>query len=176
MLKFLIKHLFFNNNNKEPTETEKIKLDNCICCELCLSVCPTEAISLFKYSKVICEYCKLCEDICKKKYCESCGYCSLFCPLIYIKNLTPKPKTPVIDKKSCVSCGLCSCEAIDIKNKKIDEDKCNLCLSCVEKCPMLAIKTPEEYVKSLFIKVDYDKCIFCRACEEICPIKNLEKE
>ncbi|WP_457611860.1 4Fe-4S binding protein [Methanocaldococcus sp.] len=174
MLKFLIKHLFFNKKNNNYKKTDEIEFNICVCCELCLSVCPTEAIEIFKLRDVICSYCNLCKEICQKKYCENCGYYSLFCPIPFIMREIPKPKTPIIDKKECNSCGLCSCEAIDIIKKEIDKDKCKLCLKCIDRCPMKAIKSPEEYIKSLFIKVDYDKCIFCRECVEICPVKDLE--
>lgn len=89
----------------------------------------------------------------------------------YNKKEIPKPKTPVILKDRCNSCGLCECEAIDIINKEINPEKCKLCLSCIEKCPLQAILTPDEYINSLIVKVDIDSCIFCRECEEICPIR-----
>ncbi|ENN96833.1 4Fe-4S ferredoxin iron-sulfur binding domain protein [Methanocaldococcus villosus KIN24-T80] len=176
----LIKCLFLNVD-KKYSKTKELDINECIGCGLCTKHCPTEAIKIFKFRNIICEHCGVCLDICDaiignrfsidESKCKKCGICLLFCSIPVIKNNVPKPKTPIILEYKCNECGLCSCEAIDLKNKKIDENKCKFCLECVKKCPLKAIITPEEYVKSMFIKVDVESCIFCRMCEEVCPIK-----
>ncbi|HII59817.1 TPA: 4Fe-4S binding protein [Methanocaldococcus jannaschii] len=185
LIKTLIRSIFLTNRNKfsKPSKTKPIQLTECIGCGLCVDVCPTNAIKIFSFRETICSVCGTCVDVCpnnaiiKDRFtidadkCTKCGVCVLFCPIPIIKKEIPKPKTPVILKDRCNSCGLCECEAIDIINKEINPEKCKLCLSCIEKCPLQAILTPDEYINSLIVKVDIDSCIFCRECEEICPIR-----
>ncbi|NPA62719.1 MAG: 4Fe-4S dicluster domain-containing protein [Methanococci archaeon] len=185
LIKAIIKNIFLTNRKKfkKPSKTKPIQLTECIGCGLCVSVCPTNAISIFKFREIICAHCGLCVDVCPtnaiiedrftidENKCLKCGICVLVCPIPIIKNEIPKPKTPIIIKDRCNSCGLCECGAIDVINKTIDPKKCKLCLKCVEKCPLQAILTPDEYVNSLIVKVDIDSCIFCRECEDVCIIR-----
>ncbi len=46
----------------------------------------------------------------------------------------------------------------------VDNDKCNQCLTCVEKCPPQALAL----VKGV-ISVDRDACFGCGTCGEVCP-------
>lgn len=46
---------------------------------------------------------------------------------------------------------------------KIDTSKCDACGSCVEICPVEAIKVEDKAV------VDEDECIDCGACVDECP-------
>ncbi|MBT3407408.1 4Fe-4S binding protein [Candidatus Woesearchaeota archaeon] len=46
----------------------------------------------------------------------------------------------------------------------IDESKCNLCLTCIEICPMNVFKKGETKIEI----VSPDDCIGCRACEAQC--------
>jgi ferredoxin len=190
ILKIIIKNLFgkkteFLETNKR---TEKPHLGNCIGCGLCVDVCPTNAIEIFKFREIICSCCGVCVEVCpnnaieKDRFtidtekCTKCGYCVLFCSIPYIKNEIPKPKTPVITSE-CNKCMLCikKCEnkAILFKDNKIiiDEEKCKNCLKCVEFCPMKAILSPDEFVNSCIVKVDINSCIFCKECVEACPLK-----
>ncbi|WP_456416915.1 4Fe-4S binding protein [Methanocaldococcus sp.] len=187
IIKNIIKMIYLSNKNKDifskPSKTKPIQLVECIGCGLCVSKCPTNAIKIFDFRETICSVCGTCLEICpnnaiiKDRFtideskCMKCGICILFCPIPIIKKEIPKPKTPVILKDRCNSCGLCDCEAIDVLNKEIDPEKCKLCLKCIDRCPLQAILTPDEYVNSLVIKVDIDSCIFCRECEEVCPIR-----
>ncbi|WP_456374018.1 4Fe-4S binding protein [Methanocaldococcus sp.] len=187
IIKNIIKMIYLSNKNKDifskPSKTKPIQLVECIGCGLCVSKCPTNAIKIFDFRETICSVCGTCLEICPNKAiikdrftideskCMKCGICILFCPIPIIKKEIPKPKTPVILKDRCNSCGLCDCEAIDVLNKEIDPEKCKLCLKCIDRCPLQAILTPDEYVNSLIIKVDIDSCIFCRECEEVCPIR-----
>ncbi|CAB3290251.1 Polyferredoxin [Methanocaldococcus lauensis] len=187
IIKNIIKMIYLSNKNKDIfsklSKTKPIQLVECIGCGLCVSKCPTNAIKIFDFRETICSVCGTCLEICpnnaiiKDRFtideskCMKCGICILFCPIPIIKKEIPKPKTPVILKDRCNSCGLCDCEAIDVLNKEIDPEKCKLCLKCIDRCPLQAILTPDEYVNSLVIKVDIDSCIFCRECEEVCPIR-----
>lgn len=48
---------------------------------------------------------------------------------------------------------------------KIDHDKCNACLQCVQTCPIGAI------TKKDVIVIDNSRCIKCRTCLVVCPSK-----
>ena len=45
----------------------------------------------------------------------------------------------------------------------IDKDKCNACGSCVDACPVEALKIEEKAV------VDEEACIDCGTCVDECP-------
>ena len=45
----------------------------------------------------------------------------------------------------------------------IDKDKCNACGTCVESCPVDAIKLKEK------AEVDEETCIDCGTCVDECP-------
>jgi len=45
----------------------------------------------------------------------------------------------------------------------IDKDKCNACGSCVDACPVEAIKLEDK------AKVDEETCIDCGTCVDECP-------
>jgi Ni,Fe-hydrogenase III small subunit/Pyruvate/2-oxoacid:ferredoxin oxidoreductase delta subunit len=51
---------------------------------------------------------------------------------------------------------------------EIDENKCNLCLECISKCPTGAI-IHDNPVTS--IQFNIDECIFCSYCSDICQQK-----
>ncbi len=46
---------------------------------------------------------------------------------------------------------------------KIDLEKCNGCGTCVDVCPVGAIKVSDK------AKIDEDECIGCGVCEDECP-------
>ena len=47
---------------------------------------------------------------------------------------------------------------------RIDSNKCDYCLECVENCPSTAIS----YFKACFTHFP-DKCTNCESCEMLCP-------
>ncbi|ABR55014.1 4Fe-4S ferredoxin iron-sulfur binding domain protein [Methanococcus vannielii SB] len=187
-LKNVILSLFKPLKTEIFKETIPPKLNNCICCGLCVEVCPTNAISIFKFRDIICESCGLCVEICQNsaikkdrfyvdpQKCTKCGYCVMFCTIPLIKNEIPVKKVPEVTLE-CNNCGLCiyQCleKAIQFKNGEIviNPKICKICLKCVEFCPLNALLSPNDSVKSKIINVDLNSCIFCKDCEEICPIK-----
>ncbi|MBA2862563.1 4Fe-4S binding protein [Methanococcus maripaludis] len=188
-LKNIIFNLFKPHKNPEFLgETKSPELEECICCGLCVDVCPTNAISVFKFRDTICEHCGACLNACpveaieKNRFsvdpekCIKCGYCSIVCTIPILKNEMPVSKVPEVTKE-CNNCKLCiqKCpkKAISFENGKIliNPEKCNLCLKCVEFCPLNALLSPEDALKSKIIKVDLNSCIFCKDCEEVCPVR-----
>jgi len=80
-----------------------------------------------------------------------CNCCKKCCPLfrgvyeLNTKTLTPSPFLP-----------------------KIDAEKCNACSSCVDACPMEALKLDDVAV------VDKDRCIGCAVCIPTCSVKAMK--
>jgi len=187
-LKNILLNLFKPVKTEKFNETINPNLDDCICCGSCVEVCPTNAISVFKFKNLICESCGICHEICpnnaidKDRFsvdmekCTKCGYCVMFCTIPILKNEIPAKPAPEITKE-CNNCKLCisKCKnrAISFTDGKIviDEKKCILCLECAEFCPLNAIYSPEESIRSKIIKLDLNSCIFCKDCEEACPLK-----
>ena len=54
---------------------------------------------------------------------------------------------------------------------KIDKNKCNLCGTCVEVCPMEVFSKDDKE-----IKIVDGKCIGCHACELQCPKEAIKVE
>ncbi|MDK2791085.1 MAG: H+/Na+-translocating ferredoxin:NAD+ oxidoreductase subunit [Methanothermococcus sp.] len=190
LIKNILKNLFgIRKKFDKGKKTEEPQLDSCIGCGLCVDVCPTDAIQVFKFRDIVCSSCGVCLEICPndailedrytidKDKCTKCGYCAMFCTIPFIKNEIPLPKTPMITKE-CNNCRLCvgKCpeNAIYASENKIhiDGKKCKNCLTCVDYCPMNAIVSSNDYVKSCIINVDINSCIFCKECEYVCPLKN----
>ena len=53
---------------------------------------------------------------------------------------------------------------------KIDKEKCTACGTCVESCPVEAIKIKEK------AEVDEENCIDCGTCVDECPEGAIELE
>lgn len=49
---------------------------------------------------------------------------------------------------------------------KVDEEKCTGCESCVEECPVEAIKMVDGIAK-----VDSEPCTDCGTCIDACPVE-----
>ena len=52
----------------------------------------------------------------------------------------------------------------------IDKEKCNACGTCVDSCPVEAIKLEDKAV------VDKDNCIDCGTCVDECPEEAISME
>lgn len=48
---------------------------------------------------------------------------------------------------------------------RIDDNKCNGCLQCLEACPVSAIVKKDKAV------IDSTRCIKCKTCFVSCPLK-----
>ena len=54
---------------------------------------------------------------------------------------------------------------------KVDEEKCAGCETCVEECPVEAIKMVDGIAK-----VDSELCTDCGTCVEACPVEAISME
>ncbi|MFH1445450.1 MAG: 4Fe-4S binding protein [Nanoarchaeota archaeon] len=52
----------------------------------------------------------------------------------------------------------------------IDYDKCTLCSTCIDMCPIEVFAKEDEKV----VVKQPDKCIGCRACEAQCPVEAIK--
>ena len=56
-----------------------------------------------------------------------------------------------------------------------NKEKCCGCTTCINICPVKAIKMQEDEEGFLYPIIDKEKCINCNLCEKICPIINTKK-
>ena len=54
---------------------------------------------------------------------------------------------------------------------KVDEEKCAGCETCVEECPVEAIKMVDGIAK-----VDSELCTDCGTCVDACPVEAISME
>lgn len=54
---------------------------------------------------------------------------------------------------------------------KVDREKCTGCESCVEQCPIEAIKMADGKAK-----VDVNACVDCGICVDACPVEAISLE
>jgi ferredoxin len=72
------------------------------------------------------------------------GFCNSFCPTGLVQRLISRTSLFRIQiSKNCVNCGAClkKCPAscINTSEKKVDHDRCLLCLECLSVCPKKAL-------------------------------------
>lgn len=155
--------------------------DLCTGCDICMVVCPREAITLRPNPKdangkaiapVV--------DVDVEK-CDYHGECAAACPFGAIKvTVNGEEKIPVVEKEVYPEF---------IRQIEIDSENCEPeCKLCEEKCPLNVVTvrfeplTPEE-VKEKKIKVEpgatlqrtivdvkIENCACCKVCEAICPV------
>lgn len=167
-----------------------VNRSKCIFCDVCMKVCPKNAIRLARKEDGTLAL-KIGEE------CSLCGACEPLCPSGAIvltvngKRLNtlvssggfplPLPKVEVDQSKckpDCFKCyEVCPLGALTIDrnhNVKVDDDKCLRCPWCEDACPEKAIRVNPLFEGSVFI--DESKCEEeCDACVEICPTKAIAK-
>lgn len=57
---------------------------------------------------------------------------------------------------------------------RIDYDKCNYCMDCVEFCPHNVFEINKDIEQKLTVKNPNNCVVFCRACSKTCGLDALE--
>lgn len=152
--------------------------NKCMGCEICMEICPREAIQVTRTPKTEGEKAKIpTVDISSEK-CHYCGMCAAVCPFgaldikVNGKNVIPVIKTESFPRLR--------------REIKIDQNKCSMdCLAIEKACPLNKIKvsvhnsqkkeisnlTAKSKKKKIKVKVEIDKesCPCCRFCETRFP-------
>jgi ferredoxin len=85
-------------------------------------------------------------------------FCNTICPVGTLLSIASKISffKLTIDGNTCTRCGKCStackAECIDVKNKKVEFDRCVACFNCIHACPENGIgykKVPLSFLKLL---------------------------
>ncbi len=153
---------YFKENEKVCITLNKIEIsknivinnEKCISCDICVEVCPLNAIVPHnpKPPNIIVDSCVF------------CGRCVKKCPMnaIEIKYNVGRVENSNITIEEW------------IKNTKLLHNKirCLDCLVCVKTCPFCAIKS--NGYKNL--DFDCEKCELCGFCGDICPIDAIKYE
>ena len=136
-----------------------IKIEDCICCGLCVRSCPSQAISVDR---------KAGTWTIGRFDCVQCGSCVLACPkkcLTMEKGYTE----PDIAKKSETFTKPKEEEKPEEASggkPVLDAEKCVYCTLCAKKCPQEAIRVDR---KEKTWALDEEKCVQCGICASACP-------
>jgi 4Fe-4S ferredoxin len=147
----------------------KLTRERCIGCDICVAVCPQEALSLT--SQIIKD-----GRLTKRKTadfdrhkCTFCGACVVLCPTNAIEIETNRKRNIGVVESKVFPTLLREIE-VDVKKCRIE---CNRV--CQDSCPTKAIevvlKRKEKAETPEIERVDIIKesCIFCKKCESACP-------
>lgn len=143
--------------------------NSCIGCNICVNVCPKEALRLSQAKIENQKVLKMGVINIDSGKCILCGICAVLCPTNAIKMLrTGKQTIPVIETEVFPSL---------LKEIIVDVEQCDpSCeLVCEKSCPTEAINVTKEKVGSdkidriLNVNVDRERCIFCGRCQLACP-------
>jgi len=162
----------------------------CILCDVCMKVCPKNAIKIAKRkdgSLILsvgedCSLCGACEPLCPSGAISITVNGKHVNPIVSSKGFPlPLPKINIDQSKcreDCYECyKACPRGALRIDGKHnvtVEESKCLRCPWCEDACPEHAIKVNPLFEGSIII--DESKCEEeCKACLEICPTKALSK-
>ena len=168
-----------------------IDRSKCIFCDVCMRVCPKNAIrpvrrgdgSIALSISDECSLCGACEPLCPSGAITVTVDGKRLNPIVSAGGFPlPFPKVEVDQSKcreDCYEClKACPRGALTIDSKHnimVEESKCLRCPWCEDACPEKAIR-----VNPIFegwVSVDESKCEEkCEACVEICPTKALTKE
>lgn len=53
---------------------------------------------------------------------------------------------------------------------KVTPEKCTLCGSCVQGCPVQAISIKKKYLDFVYPEINPSLCMHCNKCEKLCPV------
>jgi 4Fe-4S ferredoxin len=147
--------------------------NRCTGCEICMIVCPKEAIDVKRAPKVEGEKARPpIVDVDEEK-CHYCGMCSSICPFGALDvKVDGETATPVVESESFPQL---------IREIEVDSTRCDTrCIDMEDACPLGLIKvrmqTPEreevqdpavrgEKDVQVLVEIDRDFCPCCRVCE-----------
>ncbi len=173
--------------------------EKCLPCDICMTSCPEDAISVeydFPTKEEVAPFKegKDGEIEINMDKCTLCGLCARFCKAFLLLEKEPIPEDPfpfeqlLVDEDLCDYCVLCAdlCpeDAITVKGErrgeapeikgvaKVDPDKCTVCGWCKIVCPYDAVDISKPFEGELMlIDTNVKKCdpSGCHACFNICP-------
>jgi len=133
------------NSTHKGSEVKKVCTVGCIACDICVKVCPYEAIAVNAFLAEI-DYTK----------CTSCGLCVAKCPDDTILDFAGvRPKSFILEEP-CTGCTWCRdvCPTNAITGEQdqlhlVDPAKCIGCYMCKDICPENAVEMrgPDVYAK-----------------------------
>ncbi len=148
--------------------------NRCTGCEICMIICPKEAIETKKIPKKDGEKAKRPVVDVDENKCHFCGICSSICPFGALEvKVDGETAIPVVKSESFPQL---------VREIEVDTAKCNLdCVNIEDPCPLglieVSVQTPDGKEvknvevggadKNLEVSVDIDKdfCPCCRVCE-----------
>ncbi|KYH42587.1 MAG: ferredoxin [Candidatus Bathyarchaeota archaeon B63] len=136
--------------------------ERCIGCEICMMVCPREAIEIVKPKRVEGEKLKRPTIRVDEKKCSFCGICDAICPFeAFTLKINGEELVPVLEMGTFPNL---------IRRVSVDEARCPVdCDECAEACPFDLIKVSADDRGMVHVEVDVDHCPGCRLCELECP-------
>lgn len=154
----------------------------CKGCDVCVAVCPREAITLKPVEKDLDGTARASIIDIDLQKCDYHGECSATCPFGAIKvTVNGKKCLPVVEKE---------CYPELIREIVIESEKCEPeCKLCEEECPLDAIKVrfepvstedtgadevegePSKRTMRTIVDVNKDICACCKVCEAVCPVQ-----
>jgi len=147
----------------------KLTRERCIGCDVCVAVCPQEALSLTSQAIKNGRLTKRKTADFDRHKCTFCGACVVLCPTNAIEIETNgKRNIGVVESKVFPTL---------LREIEVDARKCRIECNCVcqDSCPTKAIEVVlkrEEKAETPGIeRVDINRelCIFCMKCESACP-------
>ncbi|UCD70554.1 MAG: RnfABCDGE type electron transport complex subunit B [Syntrophobacterales bacterium] len=124
------------HSDEKGSEVQKKCAVGCIACEICIRVCPFDAITMEGNLAVL-----------DHERCRVCGLCIPRCPTETIHGRDwPFPHVEIIEDR-CTGCGICTMicpvDAIEGEEKEVhmvSKERCVGCMLCVDRCPEEAIR------------------------------------
>ncbi|MBT9658815.1 4Fe-4S binding protein [Methanobrevibacter smithii] len=151
--------------------------DDCIKCEACEGICPSNAIKV-QPNNII--HCDTCGD--SPKCAEICPNDALKVDFLTLEESGAQQARLIFNGLKCDQCGKCveTCPQNTItltNNPKIPlEGFCVMCQQCVEICPLdyvgiEGIKDPNHRELNIEGPIYIENCVGCGTCIEECPVQ-----